>query len=268
MNFTREPIIETVITPKEGYKLVVRSSRGVGQEEYAVDAIEVVSFGHSFFYRSLERPKSFLVPVSDYEVVEAKETRVVLKNATFDRSIKIGGGREASVKAVKEKPTPVVEEQEPAAVEQRLEKKRERRRHRRRRSGSEDEKVAEETTEVVEEVSVDQEAPQTPPPVLRRLIPPPTQLIAEKISKERAKEGLEADVIPTPVEEEEDKSKRSRRKRSEEIILDEEITEEIPPQAEGGEVQRTAAEVVETAASTSFSTLEEKGKFSFFGKIW
>lgn len=267
MNFTREPIIETVITPKEGYKLVVRSSRGVGQEEYAVDAIEVVSFGHSFFYRSLERPKSFLVPVADYEVVEAKETRVVLKNATFDRSIKIGGGREASVKAIKEKPTPVVvEEQEPAAVEQRLEKKRERRRHRRRRSGSEEEKVVEEITEVVAEGSVDQEAPQTPPPVLRRLIPPPTQLIAEKISKERAKEGLEADVVPTPINEEEDKSKRSRRKRSEDI--DEQISEEIPPEAEGGEVQRTAAEAIETVGSTSFSTVEEKGKFSFFGKIW
>lgn len=93
MNFTREPIIETVISPKEGYKLVVRNSKGGSQEEYVVDAIEVVSFGHSFFFRSLERPKSFLVPVSDYEIIETKETRVVLKNASFERSIKIGGGR-------------------------------------------------------------------------------------------------------------------------------------------------------------------------------
>lgn len=95
MNFTREPIIETVITPREGCKLVVRSSKGVAQEDYYVDAVEVVSFGHSFFFRSQERPKSFLVPVSDYEILELKETRMVLKNVTNDRSIKIGGGREA-----------------------------------------------------------------------------------------------------------------------------------------------------------------------------
>lgn len=95
MNFTREPIIETVITPREGCKLVVRSSKGASQEDYYVDAVEVVSFGHSFFFRSQERPKSFLVPVSDYEILELKETRMVLKNTTPDRSIKIGGGREA-----------------------------------------------------------------------------------------------------------------------------------------------------------------------------
>ncbi|MBS0630059.1 MAG: hypothetical protein JSS30_07565 [Verrucomicrobia bacterium] len=264
MNFTREPIIETVITPKEGYKLIVRNSKGVGQEEYAVDAIEVVSFGHSFFYRSTERPKSFLVPVSDYEVVEAKETRVVLKNATFERSIKIGGGREASVKAPKEKPAPSAEEQEPAAVEQRLEKKRERRRHRRRRSGSDEEKVAEETTEIVEEVKTEEEAAQAPPPVMRRLIPPPTQLIAEKISKERAKEVSEEPAEQTASSTDEEEPKRSRRKRSEEIVIEEEIL----PDSEGGEVQRMAAETAEAVTSTTFSSIEEKGKFSFFGKIW
>lgn len=269
MNYTREPIIETVITPKEGYKLVVRSSKGVGQEEYIVDAIEVVSFGHSFFFRSLERPKSFLVPVSDYELVEAKETRVVLKNATFERSIKIGGGREERVKAPKEKPAePVVEEQEPAAVEQRLEKKRERRRHRRRRGGDEVEKVAEEKTEVTETVEATESEQPVAPPVMRRLIPPPTQLIAEKISKERAKEGN--DVIPTPIEEEEETSKRSRKKKTEEVVFeeDEQTREELPPESEGGEIHRVSTEAVEVVTSTSFSTAEEKGKFSFFGKIW
>ena len=49
-------------------------------------------------------------------------------------------------------------------------------------------------------------------------------------------------MITTPINEEEDKSKRSRRKRSEDI--DEQISEEIPPEAEGGEVQRTAAEAI------------------------
>lgn len=92
MNFTREPIIETVVTPRDGCKLVVRSSKGNGQEDYFVDAVEVVSFGHSLFFRSLEKPKSFLVPVSDYEVLELRETRMVLKHVPTERSMKIGGG--------------------------------------------------------------------------------------------------------------------------------------------------------------------------------
>lgn len=102
MNFTREPIIETVITPRDGCTLVVRNSKGNGQEDYFVDAVEVVSFGHSFFFRSQERPKSFLVPVSDYEILELKETRMVLKNVTSDRAIKIGGGREMAPPRVRE----------------------------------------------------------------------------------------------------------------------------------------------------------------------
>ena len=59
VNFTREPIIESVITPKEGCKLVVRNSKGVSQEDNFVDAVEIVSFGSALFFRSLERPKAF-----------------------------------------------------------------------------------------------------------------------------------------------------------------------------------------------------------------
>lgn len=122
MNFTREPIIETIITPRDGYKLLVRNSKGGGQEDYYIDALEVVSFGHSFFFRSLERPKTFLVPVSDYEVIETKEVRAALKNVAHERSIKIGGGREGSLRRepVSEKeiatPTPEATEEVEAAV--------------------------------------------------------------------------------------------------------------------------------------------------------
>ncbi len=86
----------------EGCKLLVRNSKGGGQEEYYVDSIEVVSFGRSFFFRSQERPKSFLVPVSDYEILEQKEARISLKNAAPERSIKIGGGREGPVRSSRE----------------------------------------------------------------------------------------------------------------------------------------------------------------------
>ncbi len=116
MNFTREPIIETIVSPKDGYKLCIRNSKVSGSEEFFVDAVEVVSFGPTFFFRGQERPKPFLVPVSDYEIFEVKETRVVLKNVTHDRNIKIGGGREASLKSSKENAVEKKEEAKDAEV--------------------------------------------------------------------------------------------------------------------------------------------------------
>lgn len=94
MDFTRDPIIETIISPKDGYKLSVRNSRGPSQEEYLVNALEIVSFGSALFFRSLEKPKPFLLPVSDYEIVEVKEARMVLKNVSLDKPIKIGESKE------------------------------------------------------------------------------------------------------------------------------------------------------------------------------
>lgn len=139
MDFTREPVIETVITPKEGCKLVIRNSKGTGQEEFFVDAVEVITFGQAIFFRSSERPKPFIVPASDYEVLEVREARIVLKNVGLDRSIKIGGGREGSMRAPKEAMEEKVEMPEPATAamdtrpEARQDKKRDRRRQSKRR---------------------------------------------------------------------------------------------------------------------------------------
>lgn len=180
VNFTREPLIETVITAKEGYKLALRNSKGGGQEEFFVDALEVISFGNSCFYRSLEKPKSFLVPVTDYEIIEVREPRMVLKTGAVEKGgIKIAGGRETAMKAPREeKEEVVIETSEVESVdqpeEQKVEKKRERRRTRKRRKG-------------------EQERPETPPPVavekpIRQgekptLIPPPSTLISETINR-------------------------------------------------------------------------------------
>lgn len=206
MDFTREPIIETVITPKEGCKLVVRSSKNAGQEEYFVDSLEVVSFGNSFFLRSTERPKAFLVPASDYEILEVREARMVLKNVGLDRSIKIAGGREGHPKAPKEAPKEVeaVEEETPAeapaekAEQGRGDKKRDRRRHyrgrRRREEGAEETQEGSEietaTTASTEATSslVQEEggigAPVIPvPTVIPSLLPPPSTLISETIAR-------------------------------------------------------------------------------------
>jgi len=210
VDFTRQPIIETVITAKEGCKLVVRSSKGVGQEEYFVDAAEVVSFGNSFFFRSLEKPKSFLVPVTDYEILEVREARMVLKNVGFERAIKIGGGKETSHKNVKETEKPKAEPvASPTEVEEQvsvdtsgkgLDKKRDRRRSFRRRRRGEEGAEMERTEGDVNLIppppiealsgqvsmrngfkkSAEMEMNST---VIKSLLPPPTNLISETIEK-------------------------------------------------------------------------------------
>jgi hypothetical protein len=216
VDFTREPIIETIITPKEGYKLVIRSSKSAGQEEYFVDAVEIVAFGHALFFRSLERPKAFLVPVSDYEVLEVREARMVLKNVGLDRSIKIGGGKEASFKASREeeKVETAVEEgveqeeaqpspETPAEArpEVRVDKKRDRRRHYRKRRGREEgaKEAAEPTVPPLEDEKITIPPPEegvetisegapAAPSLLSSLLQPPPTLISETINRYRQNE--------------------------------------------------------------------------------
>lgn len=263
MDFTREPIIETVITPKEGCKLVVRSSKGNNQEEHFVDALEVVSFGHSFFFRSLERPKSFLVPVTDYEILEVREARMVLKNVGVDRAIKIGGGREGQMRPQKE---PVIEkadfssaessEEEVAVPAQsaaekpqdgRLDKKRDRRRnYRRRRGGREgaaEEEVAQEggeshKVELAEPIKGEEEKSSLAQQVittsiLTSLLPPPPTLISETIA--RYKDNV---LFKDAFYVKEEKFKEASEDVSEEISEERssEISEETPeiPQPEYG----------------------------------
>ncbi len=179
VNFTREPLIETVITSKDGYKLALRNSKGGGQEEFFVDAIEVISFGNTSFYRSMEKPKSFLVPVSDYEILEARETRMVLKSASVDRGIKIGGGRETAMKASREEKdgeTASKSEADETTKEPKVDKRRERRRTRKRRT-KDDTELEQETAD---EASSAEPVKQSEKPTL---IPPPSTLISETISR-------------------------------------------------------------------------------------
>jgi len=201
VDFTREPIIETVVTPKEGSKLVVRSSKAGGQEEYFVDSVEVITFGNSVFYRSQERPKAFMVPATDYEVLEVREARMVLKNVGLDRSIKIGGGRESNLKQVKEpvqeKPVPQAVEvesakpvQEPAevAVDAKGDgRKKDKRRQYRRRRGRQDDSTVE--GEVAENengepaISTNPAAEAAPRPNPSVMLAPPPMLISETIAR-------------------------------------------------------------------------------------
>ncbi len=246
MNFTREPIIETIISPREGCKLLVRSSKGGGQsEEYYVDALEVVSFGRAFFFRSMERPKAFLVPASDYEVLEVKETRVALKNISHERQIKIGGGRDASMRHPQREPVPeresepvAAEEEQPAQPQEagmeapmgsRMEKRRDRRRRRHRRS---DEDWAERRTQQETQAPQQPEAEQKLPggggedetkvssSMFSSLIPPPPTLISETLSRYKDKEFAEGASFPKEELEEKKEERKSKKEDSEDMGSD------------------------------------------------
>ena len=222
MHFTREPIIESIITARDGYKLTVRNSKGNETEEYIVEAVEIISFGNALFFRSLEKPKAFLLPVTDYEVLETKETRVLLKSVSLEKSIKIGGGREGSMRIAKEIPAEKEmsegasssEEEETRNVpqEQRMDKRRDRRRHRRRRSNEErsemkdwsEKKPAEETASLAAlggDVVVDETISAVSSPLFGTLIPPPTTLISETLARYKDTLLMENPIPSTRVNE-------------------------------------------------------------------
>ena len=137
MDFTRQPIIETVLTPREGFKLVVRNSKGIDQEEYLVDSLEIVSFGPALFFRSLERPKGFLLPVTDYEVLESRDTKVNLKYSFSDKGgIKIATKDKGATKSNASKADKSTEEEGVSSLT--VDKKKDRKKLRKRKSASED----------------------------------------------------------------------------------------------------------------------------------
>jgi hypothetical protein len=246
VDFTREPIIESVITPKEGCKLVVRSSKAASQEEFFVDSVEVVSFGHSLYFRSLERPKSFFVPANDYEILEVRETRLVLKNVGLDRTIKIGGGREVKKEREKEKEEAPVEAE---AAEPRVDKKRDKRRHSRRRRSKSDMLAAEETKEqgIEEAVPSEEEVVEKAPsrPVRSALLPPPSTLISETIARYKDN-ALFKDAFFLKDEDEIGGEEPEGMEEEVGLVLEEEAAEEFPsvslPQPEYGSFEMTEEE--------------------------
>ncbi|KAM9974291.1 hypothetical protein ACTFIR_012812 [Dictyostelium discoideum] len=78
MEFSRKPIIETAITARDGHRIVIRTSKNSGHEEFFVDDLEAVSFPNTCLWR----PKAFIVPASDYEVLETRVS-YLFKNSLF-----------------------------------------------------------------------------------------------------------------------------------------------------------------------------------------
>ena len=183
MDFTRAPIIESIITPKEGCKLVIRNTKTDGQEEHFVGVVEIVSFGGAIFFRSTENPKPFLVPVSDYEVLEIREARMIFKKAVVDPSLKIGSARSAK-EATLDKAEPLLSKVEhPTPVTKAAsEKQSSKRNNSSKRTDRSEEAVKGETAEGHR---AREKEPLEKPVPLFALLPPPATLISDTIAQYR-----------------------------------------------------------------------------------
>lgn len=260
MDFTREPVIETIITPREGYKIVLRNSKAIGQEEYFLEVVEVVSFGHALFFRSLEKPKSFLLPVADYELLEVRETRMVLKHGTAEKSIKIAGGKEAAPKVTKTA-TAAAAKEESSETEPKGDKKRERRRRARRRGrdqGGEESlegeaASADEASEQSEgETSAESKVESPAAPVRNlapaRIFPAPTTLISDTLQRYRQDESFKEAFYPPKKEEEAGEQSFSPEKEKEDLHQDEDqISPSLPEESFAPESLWDFADEIETS---------------------
>lgn len=195
MDFTREPVVETVITPKEGHKLIIRASSGNGEEQYSVGAVEVVSFGGNCFFRFLEKPKAFLLPMNHYEVVEAREIRTVLKKPQIEKSIKIAGGRKVSPP-----PLPSFSEESKEGESKEEESKEELPRRKEKKRGR---KSLKKESFLEKPAERESETPPPPSSQKRTLLPPPALLISDSIDRYKEyrveqTQGKAADKQPPP----------------------------------------------------------------------
>ncbi len=185
MHFTREPIIETVITAREGYRLAVRNTKDKKEEEFTAEAVEVVSFGPAIFFRCLERPKCFLLPVSDYEIVEVKEQRISLKTSVKAVAEKSSKGQQTTEK------TPP---QKKSAKRKSKKKRAELPKQENNESKEEEKKVAEEDQSVV----------------FSKLFPPPATLIKEQLGQSIQSEIIDANIVDAAEERKEERQEPAK----------------------------------------------------------
>lgn len=196
MEFTREPVIETIISPKEGYKLVIRNSKGPGHEEHFVDAIEIISFASALFYRSLEKPKAFVLPVSDYEVLEVREAKMIFKHPQQDKSSK------PTQKVITESNS--LDQNAPKNVDQQKEEKRkERRKNTRRKRKEVPDKTAPALVEADQSTAktqnlIDAKPIKVPERIisssLNDVLKPPAKLIRDSVPSLKEQEVIEETV--------------------------------------------------------------------------
>lgn len=183
MYFTREPIIQTIISAREGYTICVRSL--ATEEDIAVEVVELVTFDNLGFYRFTEKGNSYLFPIKSYLLVEQRIQGMVLKSSgRKEKEIKIGKGKE----------------EEPSQKED----KKKRKKNKLLRA----KETLETKTEIIEDpvankpgVDSQKSSEEKKEKVSSRfLIPPPEGLISESLHKAAMKRN-EPTLAPTPLEE-------------------------------------------------------------------
>lgn len=233
MHFTREPIIESILSARDGYKLVLRNSKTASSAEISAEVIEIVSFAGTVFYRSQDRSRNFLLPAIDFEIVEVKDARLVLKNISLEKSSKLQNPPKETVleEASDELHDDAVvgndQEVQASATtanssqNSRLERRRERRRNRRRRHN--EEKNTEEKKDGSVDTAQEQESSESladggslldnvsPQPSIQiptlNLIPPPTTLISQTLARYKEKLPEQEASNESPIVEEVDERK-------------------------------------------------------------
>ena len=101
MYYTREPITLSVLSAKEGYNLVIKNTKNHDEESYIVPSVSIINFNGAIFYRSL-LDRDFLLPVSDYSVVEKKQVKLNVKLATKKNEDSKQPKRTSKTKSTKE----------------------------------------------------------------------------------------------------------------------------------------------------------------------
>ena len=126
--------------PGISIRLLVPRHRGeILNEDYAGDITLTTQFPITEFEAFQFKLRELSAGKLQAEIIETKESRIVLKNAQFERTIKIGGGRDAPVRreASPEEEIPPSE----GGEEPRFDRKRDRRRRGRRRTVEEREEM-------------------------------------------------------------------------------------------------------------------------------
>ncbi len=207
MNFTREPIVETIISAREGYKLSIKSSKHTAQDEYLVDAVEVVSFSGALFFRSQEKPKPFFLPIHDYEVQEVREAKLTIKSPVMEKSIKIGGGKDASkhqkneneekAQVASEDSSNVTAEKEVEAQPNNERQRRDKKQKFKRKRGFDEgaREAVQREVKAQEEQSKDAVVTTPVESVFSHLLKPPESLISESIQRYKR---IEEEVVMSP----------------------------------------------------------------------
>ncbi|ANH78424.1 GrgA family transcription factor [Candidatus Chlamydia sanziniae] len=281
MYFTRDPVIETVITSREGYKLSVRNTKHFSQDPFIVEAIEVISLGSICFFRNCDHSKPFIVPAGDYEVMEIRDTKINLKAIGLDRSVKIAGGREALIKLTKsttipttvpdEKPAQDVSEEctEVVSSSAKKEKKeirnskesfkgdkwKEKKKQGRRRTHKEIAEITGASQEILDTVTEElwEEAQEAELNEQKKfsLLPPPTKLISEVISQV----VVDPEITSADLEE----SLQALVKESSEVINVLLSGDDVVlfPEEETGQASSCSLEKVDISSQNSFSSEEE-----------